>query len=131
MTAKKINLVGEAHTITPNFRQVDVMGGYTAAACSNFIYSAQLPERLQGKAMVCEPTMKNVTEAIVYAVKLLGPEHVALGSDFDGGVPMPFDSSEMAALTSSLLDAGLDEKTVRMVMGENAIRFFSTYLPNN
>lgn len=81
-------------------------------------------------AAVCQPTLKNSTEAIVYAVKLLGPEHVALGSDFDGGVPMPFDSSEMAALTSSLLDAGLDEKTVRMVMGENAIRFFSTYLPD-
>lgn len=81
-------------------------------------------------AAVCKPTLKNVTEAVVYAVKLLGPEHVALGSDFDGGVPMPFDSSEMAALTSSLLDAGLDEKTVRLVMGENAIRFFSTYLPD-
>ncbi len=58
MSAKKINLVDKAHTITPNFRQVDVMGGYTAAAGANFIYSAQLPPRLQGKAMVCEPTMK-------------------------------------------------------------------------
>ena len=58
MSAKKINLVDQAHTITPNFRQVDVMGGYTAAAGSNFIYSAQLPARLQGAAMVCEPTMK-------------------------------------------------------------------------
>jgi microsomal dipeptidase-like Zn-dependent dipeptidase len=80
-------------------------------------------------AAICKPTMKNATEAIVYAVKLLGPEHVALGTDFDGGVPFPFDASEMPALTSALLDAGLDEKTVRMVMGENAIRFFSTYLP--
>ena len=61
MTAKKINLVPEAHTITPNFRQVDVMGGYTAAAGSAFIYSANLPARLQGKAMVCEPTMKLVS----------------------------------------------------------------------
>jgi putative membrane-bound dehydrogenase-like protein len=58
MSAKRINLVDKAHTITPNFRQVDVMGGYTAAAGSTFIYSPQLPERLQGKAMVCEPTMK-------------------------------------------------------------------------
>jgi putative membrane-bound dehydrogenase-like protein len=58
MSAKRINLVDKAHTITPNFRQVDVMGGYTAAAGSTFIYSAQLPPRLQGKAMVCEPTMK-------------------------------------------------------------------------
>jgi putative membrane-bound dehydrogenase-like protein len=61
MTAKKINVVDKAHTITPNFRQVDVMGGYTAAAGSNFIYSAQLPPRLQGKAMVCEPTMKLIS----------------------------------------------------------------------
>ena len=60
MSAKRINLVDKAHTITPNFRQVDVMGGYTAAAGSTFIYSPQLPERLQGKAMVCEPTMKLV-----------------------------------------------------------------------
>ena len=74
-------------------------------------------------------TLKSSAAAIVYAVKLLGPEHVALGTDFDGGAREPFDSSEMPALTSALLDAGLDEKTVRMVMGENAIRFFSTYLP--
>ena len=58
MSAKRINLVDKAHTITPNFRQVDVMGGWTAAAGSTFIYSSQLPPRLQGMAMVCEPTMK-------------------------------------------------------------------------
>lgn len=82
-------------------------------------------------AAVCKPTLQNVTEAIVYAVKLLGAEHVALGSDFDGGIVAPFDASEMPALTSALLDAGLDEKTVRLVMGENAIRLFLTYLPED
>ncbi|MBN8419920.1 MAG: c-type cytochrome [Verrucomicrobia bacterium] len=61
MTAKKINVVETCHTITPNFRQVDVFGGYTAAAGSNFIYSGNLPKRFQGKAMVCEPTMKVVS----------------------------------------------------------------------
>ena len=60
MTAKKINVVDAAHAITPNFRQVDVMGGYTSAANSNFIYSKNLPARMQGKAMICEPTMKIV-----------------------------------------------------------------------
>ena len=60
MTAKKINVVDTCHTITPNFRQVDVFGGYTSAAGSNFIYSSALPKRLQGMAMVCEPTMKVV-----------------------------------------------------------------------
>lgn len=61
MTAKKINVVDTCHTITPNFRQVDVFGGYTAAAGSNFIYSNALPKRFQGMAMVCEPTMKVVS----------------------------------------------------------------------
>lgn len=61
MTAKKINTEEKVHTITPNFRQVDVLGGYTAAAGSNFIESAKLPPRLQGKVMVCEPTMKVIT----------------------------------------------------------------------
>ena len=60
MTAKRINTEDRAHTITPNFRQVDVFGGYTAAAGSAIIHSDNLPARLQGKAMVCEPTMKLV-----------------------------------------------------------------------
>jgi putative membrane-bound dehydrogenase-like protein len=67
MTAKKINLVDTVHTITPNFRQVDVFGGYTAAAGSNFIYSDALPKRFQGKAMICEPTMKLVALVDVQA----------------------------------------------------------------
>jgi len=58
ISAKKINLEDRCHTITPNYRQVDVFGGYTAAAGCAFIHSANLPPRLQGKAMVCEPTMK-------------------------------------------------------------------------
>jgi len=61
MTAKKINVVDTVHTLTPNFRQVDVFGGYTAACGSSFIYSAALPERFHGMAMVCEPTMKVVS----------------------------------------------------------------------
>jgi putative membrane-bound dehydrogenase-like protein len=60
MTAKRINTEDKTHTITPNYRQVDVFGGYTAAAGSAFIYSDNLPPRLQGKAMICEPTMKNI-----------------------------------------------------------------------
>lgn len=61
MTAKKINEVDTVHTITPNYRQVDVFNGYTAATGSAFIESHSLPKRLQGMAMVCEPTMKVIT----------------------------------------------------------------------
>ena len=46
------------HPNTPNIRQVDWHGGYTAAAGHNFMVSDALPPRLQGKALVCEPTCK-------------------------------------------------------------------------
>ncbi len=61
MTGKRINVEEKVHAITTNYRQVDVFGGYTAAAGSAFIYSANMPPRLQGKAMVCEPTMKVIS----------------------------------------------------------------------
>jgi membrane dipeptidase len=79
---------------------------------------------------ICDPTFKGIADAIVYAVDLVGPEHVALGSDFDGGIHTPFDATEMVGLTDELLDAGLDEETIRLVMGENILRLFATYLPD-
>lgn len=78
---------------------------------------------------ICTPDLATIAQAIVYAVDLLGADHVALGSDFDGTVTTPLDASELPALTQALLDAGLDEKTVRAVMGENAVRFFLENLP--
>jgi putative membrane-bound dehydrogenase-like protein len=48
------------HPNTPNVRQVDQFGGYTAAAGHAFMDSDALPPRLKGKALVCEPTCKIV-----------------------------------------------------------------------
>jgi membrane dipeptidase len=80
---------------------------------------------------VCEPIIKNITEAIMYGVNLVGAEHIALGSDFDGGIHIPFDATEMVAITDALLAAGLDEESVRLVMGENILNLFLEYLPEN
>ena len=46
------------HPNTPNVRMVDNFGGYTAAAGHAFMFSDALPARLQGKALVNEPTAK-------------------------------------------------------------------------
>lgn len=78
---------------------------------------------------ICTPTPQGIASAIIYAVDLVGVDHVALGSDFDGTVTAPFDASELAVLTQALMEGGLDEQTIRAVMGENAIRFFLENLP--
>lgn len=78
---------------------------------------------------VCEASLAAIADAIVYAVGLVGPSQVALGSDFDGATTTPFDASEIEILTDALMKAGLDEATIRAVMGENAIRFFGANLP--
>ena len=77
----------------------------------------------------CATSPEGIAAEIVYAVNLLGADHVALGSDFDGTVTTAFDASELAALTEALIGAGLDEETIRAVMGENAVRFFLDHLP--
>lgn len=56
------------------------------------------------------------------AVDLLGEDHVALGSDFDGSVKTAFDTSELAALTHALLAEGLSEDQIAKIMGGNMIR---------
>lgn len=78
---------------------------------------------------VCMATPAAIAKAIVYAVRLVGPEHVALGSDFDGATTTPFDAAGVAQLTDALLAEGLDEATIRAVMGESAIAFFRQNLP--
>ena len=70
-----------------------------------------------------------IARAIRYTVDLVGAEHVALGSDWDGAVPVPFDATGLVLLTEALLDDGLDEGTIRAVMGENVFRVLAATLP--
>jgi len=71
-----------------------------------------------------------IARAIVHAVGVIGPDHVGLGSDWDGAVPVPFDAAGLPGLTDALLEAGLDDAAIRAVMGENALRLFAEALPS-
>jgi microsomal dipeptidase-like Zn-dependent dipeptidase len=70
-----------------------------------------------------------IARSIAHAVAVMGAEHVARGSDFDGAVGVPFDASGMGVLTAALLGQGLDESTIAAVMGGNAIRLLRGTLP--
>jgi membrane dipeptidase len=57
-------------------------------------------------------------------VKLVGADHVGLGSDFDGAV-MPRgmeDCSKLPKLTEALLRRGYSEDDIRKILGGNTLR---------
>jgi membrane dipeptidase len=71
----------------------------------------------------------SIARSIAYAAGVAGVDHVGLGSDFDGGVAVPFDASGMVLVTEALLAEGFDEAAIGKVMGGNAIRVLRTGLP--
>ena len=75
------------------------------------------------------PHPADIARSIAYAIGRIGVDHVALGSDWDGAVPVPFDAANVVRLTDALLTAGLDDTAIRAVMGENALRVLATALP--
>lgn len=80
-------------------------------------------------AAVCDVTPAGVAASLRYAIDLLGVEHVALGSDYDGATAVAFDTSELVVLTQAMLDAGFSEEEIHRVMGENVRGFLLEYLP--
>jgi microsomal dipeptidase-like Zn-dependent dipeptidase len=82
------------------------------------------------KGAVCDDTPAGVAKAIRYAVDLVGEDHVALGSDYDGSTTVTFDASETAILVDAMLRAGLTADQVRKITGGNALRFLEANLPD-
>jgi len=67
---------------------------------------------------------ERIIDHINHAVKLVGAEHVGLGSDFDGA-NMPEgmeDCSKLPKITDALLRKGYSDKDIRNILGENTLR---------
>lgn len=77
----------------------------------------------------CGGQPNDIAASIIAAIELLGEDHVALGSDFDGAVGVPFDAAHLAILTQALLGNGLAEPQIAKVMGGNMIEFLARHLP--
>lgn len=79
----------------------------------------------------CGTDAKAIVKAMRYVSDHIGAEHVALGSDFDGAVTVPFDTTGLVEITQSMIDAGFSESEIRMIMGGNAVKFLMENLPPN
>jgi membrane dipeptidase len=71
---------------------------------------------------VCSTDPRATARAIKHVRDLVGIEHTALGSDYDGATTVRFDTSQLVQVTQALLDEGFTHEEIRAVMGENALR---------
>ncbi len=78
---------------------------------------------------VCGDTPAATARAMKYVADLVGVEHVALGTDFDGTVSVPFDAAGLPHLTEALLEAGFTPGEVEQIMGGNVVRVLRQTLP--
>lgn len=73
---------------------------------------------------VGEPELPNIIASIKHVRDLVGIQYVALGSDYDGSVAVPFDITGLPLIVEGLMNAGFSEEEIKAVMGENVKNFF-------
>jgi membrane dipeptidase len=71
----------------------------------------------------------SIVQTMRYIADRVGVQHVALGSDYDGAVTVPFDTSRLDYIVQAMLDNGFDESDIHAILGGNVLRLFEQYLP--
>jgi membrane dipeptidase len=97
-------------------------------------FAADSPELRQALANLDErfppverPPLQVLIAHLLRAIEIAGPDHVGLGSDFDGVPCVPAgidDATFLPRLTYELLAAGQPDATVEKVLGQNLLRVF-------
>lgn len=76
-----------------------------------------------------KPSVETLVDHIDHIVDLVGPEHVGLGSDFDGIPATPVgleDASKMPVITEELVKRGYTEEYIRLILGGNHLRLIKS-----
>lgn len=83
-------------------------------------------QRLNTKFPANRSTLQDAVDHIDHMVKVMGIDHIGIGSDFDGGGGLIGidDVSEMPNLTKELLRRGYSEDDIRKIWGGNLMRVF-------
>ncbi len=83
---------------------------------------------MNAKNPVPPATLDDLINNIDHVVKLVGPDYVGLGSDFDGVSNLPVgmeDVSKLPWITYKLLQRGYSEEDILKILGGNILRVFS------
>ena len=73
-------------------------------------------------AAICSTDPRAAARAMKHVRDLVGIQHVALGSDYDGATTVRFDTANLVHVTQALMDEGFTPDEIRAAMGGNALR---------
>jgi membrane dipeptidase len=80
-------------------------------------------------AKIPRPPLKSLIDHVDHIAKVVGVDHVGLGSDFDGvsgATPKGIDSAaDLPKITQALLDRGYSADDIRKILGGNLMRVFA------
>jgi len=94
---------------------------------NSFDHEQKISELLENDLRAIRPPLSLLIDHIDYVAKLIGVEHVGLGSDFDGITNVPNemeDATRFLNITRELVKRGYTESDIRKILGENFLRVF-------
>ena len=83
-----------------------------------------LQKQMESSGALPRVSWERIIDHIDHVVKLVGPDHVGLGSDFDGAT-MPDgmeDCSKLPKITEALMRKGYKDDDIRKILGGNLLR---------
>ena len=89
-------------------------------------------EKYPEEVKALRPPLSLLIDHLDYIVKLIGVDHVGLGSDYDGVNSLPQqldDVTAMPLITKALLKRGYSKKDIRKILGGNFMRIFEANQP--
>jgi membrane dipeptidase len=84
----------------------------------------EVQQKLEASGALPRVSWERIIDHIDHAVKLVGADHVGLGSDFDGA-DMPDgmeDCSKLPKITEALMRKGYSDDDIRKILGGNTLR---------
>jgi membrane dipeptidase len=89
----------------------------------DFLMARRHPADMQA----LRPPLTALLDHLDYIVKLVGIDHVGLGSDFDGVESTPLqldDVADMPKITKALVERGYKKSEIKKILGKNFLRIF-------
>lgn len=91
-------------------------------------------EKYKNEVEAMRPPISMLIDHLDYIVKLIGVDHVGLGSDFDGVNSLPLqldDVTTFPLITQELVKRGYSDKDVKKILGGNFLRLFEAQQSNH